>query len=123
MSEIKYSKYGKNRYIFLTLSPSSGNVETSILQGLSNKNVIDEMHELGIANCNRHYGDTYDGHLLRVWAKGRKEDLNRDGFSLFDTSGYLTTFNKDSKTVRYVIIDMHQDEKHSFKIKELLKTL
>jgi|TARA_R110000824_G_scaffold106610_2_gene251944 hypothetical protein len=110
---MKYTKYGKNRYIFLILDEKE-NVVSKMNENISNKNVIDRMHKLGIANCNRHYGDSYDGHLMRVWASGRKENLNKNGYGLFNSSGYLARFNdnRNNIKVKYVVIDMIQKDKH-----------
>jgi hypothetical protein len=112
---MKYTKYGKNRYIFLILDEDEKNVVCRIDQNINNKNVIDEMHKLGVANCNRYFGaDSYTNSLVRCWARMRKEDLNREGYGLFNSGGYAAIFNntRDNIKVKYVVIDMVQKEKH-----------
>lgn len=108
----KYTKYGKHRYNIFRID-KKGNVIKSFKENISNKNVIDIMHSIGINDCNRHGSD-----LQKSWAKERKTWLNDEGFLLFNSSGYYTDSFIAANTV---VIDKMQENKYSTTLKNFIK--
>lgn len=124
---IKFTKHGKNRYIFLVLDDNGEDVIDMYYDNISNENVISKMHMIGVKDCNRDIysskpiekltpNQKYEISLMKTWANSKKEDLNKDGYSMFNKSGYLASIGGKLKP-KVVVIDMAQKEKHPLYIR------